>query len=86
MNVSWSTVGVDADDDMIELLLSQVEGKDVTELIAAGREKLASVSSACGVAVAVAAAGTDAGPAAAEPNKEEKVEKEEEEEEDVSLS
>nr|GMD16029.1 60S acidic ribosomal protein P2B-like [Ipomoea batatas] len=49
-----SSVGAEADDDRIELLLSQVEGKDITELIAAGREKLASVPSGGG-AVAVAA-------------------------------
>ncbi|KAK6926614.1 hypothetical protein RJ641_008333 [Dillenia turbinata] len=37
------SVGAEADDDRIELLLSQVKGKDITELIASGREKLASV-------------------------------------------
>nr|GMD64622.1 60S acidic ribosomal protein P2A-like [Ipomoea batatas] len=37
-----SSVGADCDADRIDLLLSQVEGKDITELIAAGREKLAS--------------------------------------------
>ena len=88
---SWFTVGAEADDDKIELLLSQVKGKDITELIAAGREKLASVPSGGGAAVAVAVAGgADTGataaataPAAAESKKEEK---EESEEEDVSLS
>ena len=85
------TVGAEADDDKIELLLSQVKGKDITELIAAGREKLASVPSGGGAAVAVAVAGgadtgataAAAAPAAAESKKEEK---EESEEEDVSLS
>nr|POE69724.1 60s acidic ribosomal protein p2 [Quercus suber] len=87
------SVGAEADDDKIELLLSQVKGKDVTELIAAGREKLASVPSGGAAAVAVAVAGgADTGataaaaataPAAAESKKEEK---EESEEEDVSLS
>ena len=88
---SWFTVGAEADDDKIELLLSQVKGKDITELIAAGREKLASVPSGGGAAVAVAVAGgadtgataAAAAPAAAESKKEEK---EESEEEDVSLS
>lgn len=86
--VSWFTVGAEADDDMIELLLSQVKGKDITELIAAGREKLASVPSAGGAAVAVAASGGGGGaaPAAAESKKEEKVEEKEESEEEVSLS
>ena len=85
------TVGAEADDDKIELLLSQVKGKDITELIAAGREKLASVPSGGGAAVAVTVAGgadtgataAAAAPAAAESKKEEK---EESEEEDVSLS
>ncbi|KAK4582889.1 hypothetical protein RGQ29_025882 [Quercus rubra] len=80
------SVGAEADDDKIELLLSQVKGKDITELIAAGREKLASVPSGGGAAVAVAVAGgadtgataAAAAPAAAESKKEEKEESEEE--------
>lgn len=80
-------MGAEADDNRIELLLSEVKGKDITELIAAGREKLASVPCGGGVAVAAAAApagggGGDAAPAA-EAKKEEKVEKEESED-DVS--
>ena len=79
-------VGADADDDRIELLLSSVKGKDITELIASGREKLASVPSGGGVAVASggapAAASGGAAPAA-EAKKEEKVE-EKEESDDVS--
>ncbi|KRY02265.1 60S acidic ribosomal protein P2, partial [Trichinella patagoniensis] len=42
------SVGADADDERIDLLLSQVKGKDITELIAAGREKFASVPSGGG--------------------------------------
>lgn len=59
------------------MLLSQVKGKDITELIASGREKLASVPSgggAAAVAVAAPATGGAAAPAAAEAKKEEKVE------------
>ncbi|MBA0721884.1 hypothetical protein Golax_009385, partial [Gossypium laxum] len=37
-----ASVGAEADDDKIQLLLSEMKGKDVTELIASGREKLAS--------------------------------------------
>ncbi|BBH07679.1 60S acidic ribosomal protein family [Prunus dulcis] len=73
------SVGAETDDDRIQLLLSEVKGKDITELIASGREKLASVPSGGG-AVAVAAPGAGAGaaaPAAAEPKKEEKVEEKE---------
>ncbi|KAJ9540455.1 hypothetical protein OSB04_026961 [Centaurea solstitialis] len=83
------SVGADCDEDRIELLLSEVKGKDITELIAAGREKLASVpSGGGGVAVAAAAGGGGAAPAAAaaaETKKEEKVE-EKEESDDVSSS
>lgn len=63
----WIAVGADADDDKIELLLSEVKGKDITELIASGREKLASVPSGGGGGggVAVAAAAPGAGGAIA---------------------
>ncbi|KAI5666610.1 hypothetical protein M9H77_16463 [Catharanthus roseus] len=79
------SVGADADDDRIDLLLSQLEGKDIAEVIAAGREKLASVPAGGGaVAVAPAAAsGGGAAAPAAETKKEEKVE-EKEESDDVS--
>ncbi|EEF28384.1 60S acidic ribosomal protein P2, putative [Ricinus communis] len=83
------TVGADCDGDKIELLLSQVEGKDITELIASGREKLASVPSGGGVAVAAAASGgaaAAAAPAAAEAKKEEKVEEKEESDDDMGFS
>ncbi|THF98164.1 hypothetical protein TEA_028409 [Camellia sinensis var. sinensis] len=81
------SVGAEADDDRIQLLLSEVKGKDITELIASGREKLASVPSGGGDAVAVTSYGggaTAAAPAAAEPKKEEKVE-DKEESDDVSF-
>ncbi|KAF5738536.1 60S acidic ribosomal protein P2A-like [Tripterygium wilfordii] len=75
------SVGAEADEDMIKLLLDQVEGKDPTELIASGREKLASVPSGGGAAVAAVAAapasgggGGGAAPAEEAPKKEEKVE------------
>ncbi|KDO61085.1 hypothetical protein CISIN_1g033355mg [Citrus sinensis] len=74
------SVGADCEDNRLELLLSEVKGKDITELIASGREKLASVPSGGGVAVAAApsAGGAGAAPAAAEAKKEEKVEEKEE--------
>ncbi|XP_011077887.1 60S acidic ribosomal protein P2B [Sesamum indicum] len=84
-----NSVGAEADDDRIELLLTQVKGKDITELIAAGREKLASVPAGGGaVAVAAPAAGGGgaAAPAAAEPKKEEKVEEKEESDDDMGFS
>jgi large subunit ribosomal protein LP2 len=77
-------VGAEVDNEKMELLLSQLSGKDITELIVAGREKFASVPCGGG-GVAVAAAAPSAGGAApaAEAKKEEKVE-EKEESDDVS--
>ncbi|CAM8949073.1 hypothetical protein QQ045_016623 [Rhodiola kirilowii] len=84
------SVGAEADEDRIELLLSEVKGKDITELIASGREKLASVpSGGGGGAVAVSAGaggGAAAAPAAAEAKKEEKVEEKEESDDDMGFS
>ena len=77
-------VGAEADDDRIEFLLSELKGKDIVELIASGKEKLASVPAGGGGGVVVAAAagggGGSAAPAAAakEEPKEEKKEPEEE--------
>ncbi|KAL6145628.1 hypothetical protein ACLB2K_056314 [Fragaria x ananassa] len=82
-------VGAEADEDRIQLLLKEVKGKDITEMIASGREKLASVPSGGGGAVAVAAPAGGAGgaaPAAAEAKKEEKVEEKEESDDDMGFS
>ncbi|KAL6861277.1 hypothetical protein ACP4OV_016977 [Aristida adscensionis] len=81
-------VGCELDNEKIELLLSQLSGKDITELIAAGREKFASVPCGGGVAVAAgapAAGGAGAAPAA-EAKKEEKVEEKEESDDDMGFS
>ncbi|KAK7392579.1 hypothetical protein VNO78_21022 [Psophocarpus tetragonolobus] len=82
------SVGAEADDDRIKLFLSEVKGKDIVEVIAAGREKLASVPSGGGGAVAVAAApgGGAAAAPAAEAKKEEKVEEKEESDDDMGFS
>ena len=84
--VHFYAVGAEADDDRIEFLLSEVKGKDITELIASGREKLASVPSGGGVAVSAAApaAGGASAPAADAEAKEEKKVEEKEESDDVS--
>ncbi|CAN4113051.1 unnamed protein product [Withania somnifera] len=39
-----NSVGAEIDDVKIELLLSQVKGKDINELIAAGKQRLASTT------------------------------------------
>ncbi|XP_062013526.1 large ribosomal subunit protein P2-like [Rosa rugosa] len=77
------SVGAEADDSRIELLLSELKGKDITELVASGREKLASVPSGGSAAVASPAAATTAA-AAAEEKPEEKAEEEEEDDEFIS--
>ncbi|PHT42392.1 60S acidic ribosomal protein P2B [Capsicum baccatum] len=83
-----SSVGAEAEDSKIELLLSQVKGKDLTELIAAGREMLASVpSGGGGGAGGFVVASGGAGAAVAEKKEEVKKveEKEESEDEDFNL-
>lgn len=70
-------VGAEADGDRIELMLSQVKGKDITELVACGREQLSSVPSGGSGTVDVAAPAT--GDVATSPEqKEDKVEEDEE--------
>ncbi|KAH7520178.1 large ribosomal subunit protein P2B [Ziziphus jujuba] len=84
-----SSVGAEADDDRISFLLSELEGKDITEVIASGREKLASVPSGGGaVAVSAPSASGGGGGAApaAEAKKEEKVEEKEESDDDMGFS
>ncbi|MBA0746862.1 hypothetical protein Gogos_009343 [Gossypium gossypioides] len=81
-----ASVGAEADDDKIQLLLSEMKGKDVTELITSGREKLASVPCGGGGVVAAApgaGAAAAATPAAAEAKKEEKLEEKAESSDDV---
>merc|ERR1712205_43239 len=61
-----SSVGAEADKDQLSKLMSELDGKDITEVIAAGSEKLASVPAGGGAA----------------PAEEEKEESEEEESDD----
>ncbi|CAD6263846.1 unnamed protein product [Miscanthus lutarioriparius] len=81
------SVGAEIDTDKMEHLLSQVSGKDITELIAAGREKFASVPCGGGGGVAAAAAApTSGGAAPVAEKKEEKVEEKEESDDDMGFS
>jgi large subunit ribosomal protein LP2 len=74
------SVGAEADEDKIEMFLCEVKGKDISELIASGREKLASMPYSGGGGVAVVATGGGGGAAlalvAAETKKEESVDDE----------
>jgi large subunit ribosomal protein LP2 len=77
-------VGAEVEEDRLDLLFSQLEGKDVAELLAAGREQLSYAPS--GAAISFGAPATAGGDAAAEAKEEEKEEKEDEvEEEDNNL-
>lgn len=80
------TVGAEADADRVSLLLKELEGKDILEVIAAGKEKFASVPSGGGGGVVVSSGGGAGAPAAAtEEKKEEPKEEPKEESDDVSF-
>jgi len=76
-------VGVEADAADVSKLLGELEGKNVMEVIAAGREKLASVPA--GGAVAASGGGGGGGDAAAAGGAAPAVEEKEEEEEDEDM-
>ncbi|XP_071372366.1 large ribosomal subunit protein P2-like isoform X2 [Centroberyx affinis] len=83
------SVGIEADDERLNKVISELNGKDTEEVLNAGMSKLASVpaggavaASAAGGSAAVAAA---AAPAAAEEKKEEKKEESEESDEDMGF-
>jgi large subunit ribosomal protein LP2 len=68
-----SSVGIDADEERLQKLISELQGKDINELIAQGTEKLASVPSG-GAAAAAAPAAGGAGEAAPAEKEEEPAE------------
>ncbi len=74
---SINAVGVESDAAAVSKLLGELEGKDVTEVIAAGREKLASVPAGGAVAASGGGGAAAAAGGAAAPAVEEKVEEEE---------
>ncbi|KAI5121613.1 hypothetical protein M0805_001145 [Coniferiporia weirii] len=78
-------VGIDADEERLSKLLSELGGKDIAGLVAEGSAKFASVPS--GGAVAAAPAGGAAGGAAAAeaPKEEEKEEEKEESDDDMGF-
>ncbi|KAJ5087401.1 hypothetical protein N7456_011017 [Penicillium angulare] len=78
-----SSVGIDAESDRLDKLISELQGKNLEELIAEGTSKLASVPSggagAAAAAPAAGAAATEDAPAAA------KEEEKEESDEDMGF-
>lgn len=80
------SVGIESDSERLQKLISELEGKDITELIAEGSTKLASVPSGGAGGAAPAAGGAAAGGAApAEEKVEEKAEEKEESDEDMGF-
>jgi len=84
-----SSVGIEADDAKADKVVKELTGKSVEEVIAKGSEKLASVPSGGGAAVAAAAPAGAPAPAGDSPKKdakkEEKKEESEEEDEDMGF-
>jgi large subunit ribosomal protein LP2 len=78
------SVGIEADSERLDKLISELEGKDINELIASGSEKLASVPSG-GAGAAAPAAGGAAAASADAPAAEEKVEEKEESDDDMGF-
>ncbi len=80
------SVGVECEDDKLQIVLDQLKGKDVNELIAAGLEKLGNVpavgSGAAGIVPEAAAAQAAPLP---EEKKEEKKEEAEDSDEDMGF-
>ncbi|KAF9914946.1 60S acidic ribosomal protein P2 [Lobosporangium transversale] len=78
------TVGIEAESERIESLISQLSGKDINELIAEGTSKLASVP-AGGAAGGAAPAAGGAGAAKEEKAEEKKEEAKEESDDDMGF-
>ncbi|XP_067308042.1 ribosomal protein, large P2, like [Pseudorasbora parva] len=82
------SVGIEADDTRMDKVVSELNGKNVEEVIVQGFSKLASVPSGGAVAAsssAAPAAGGSAAAPAAEEKKEEKKEESEESEDDMGF-
>lgn len=78
-----SSVGIEAESDRVSALISELEGKDINELIAEGTEKLASVPT--GGAAPAGGASAAAGGAAAAAEEEEVEEEKEESDDDMGF-
>merc|ERR1712179_189756 len=75
------SVGIECDEDKVKIVVDQLKGKDINELISEGSKKLASMP-AGGSGGAAPVAPTSGGPAPAQEKKEEKKEEPEEESDD----
>jgi large subunit ribosomal protein LP2 len=79
-----TSVGVEVDEQQVNTIISQLDGKDINEVIAEGQQKLASVPSGGG-AVAAAPAGGKAAASASAAVVEEKEEEKEESDDDMGF-
>ncbi|KAA0712714.1 60S acidic ribosomal protein P2 [Triplophysa tibetana] len=83
------SVGIEADDERLNKVISELNGKDINEVMNAGLSKLTSVPAGGAVAVSAVAASGGAAPAveapAAEEKKEEKKDESEESDEDMGF-
>lgn len=81
------SVGISAEDDKLEKVISELKGKDINEVIEAGKGKLAGIPSGgvavgSGGAAAAGGGGGDSGEAAKEEEKKEEKKEESEESDD----
>merc|ERR1712117_862545 len=76
-----SSVGVDADEEKLSKVISELSGKNIDDVLAEGKEKLASVPSGGGAAPAAAGGAA----AAEEAPKEEAKEESESEDDDMGF-
>ncbi|XP_053723624.1 60S acidic ribosomal protein P2 isoform X2 [Synchiropus splendidus] len=82
------SVGIEAEDERLNKVISELNGKDVNEVMNSGLSKLASVPAGGAVAACASAGGAAAGSGAApaaEEKKEEKKEESEESDEDMGF-
>lgn len=83
------SVGIEADDDRLNKVISELNGKNIEDVIAQGIGKLASVPAGGAVAVSAApgsaAPAAGSAPAAAEEKKDEKKEESEESDDDMGF-
>merc|ERR1712137_1258982 len=80
-----SSVGIEAESDKLEKVISELSGKDLKTLVAEGHAKLAPMPAGGSAAPAAAGQASAAAPAAAEAKKEEKKEESEEEDDDMGF-
>ncbi|XP_015667496.2 60S acidic ribosomal protein P2 [Protobothrops mucrosquamatus] len=82
------SVGIETDDERVTKVISELNGKNIEDVIAQGNSKLASMPAGGAVAVSSGGSAAPAGgpaPAAAEEKKEEKKEESEESDDDMGF-